>query len=154
LEQAGGITFSDGSIAGFGNSDSQVDAPLYNFVREVDYCSVTVLATRRLLFEELNGFDEAFRSLDYAAADYGLKVRRSGHQVFYQPESASTYVNRYFRGADSFDRAYEDQRSRSHKIFMSRWKDWLKQRPALPPEFNLSAWQELAAQLYQKEGNG
>jgi hypothetical protein len=37
---------------------------------------------------------------------------------------------------------------------MSRWKDWLKQRPALPPEFNLSAWQELAAQLYQKEGNG
>jgi GT2 family glycosyltransferase len=137
LHEAGGIVFSNGSIAGFGNADSQVDAPLYNFVREVDFCSVTFFATRRLLFEELNGFDIGFDSLDYSAADYGLKIRRKGCQVLYQPESAFTYLHR----------PITDHTDKSREIFVRRWADSLKQRPAFSPAIGLGSWQDVASQL-------
>jgi GT2 family glycosyltransferase len=137
LHEAGGIVFSNGFIAGFGNRDPDGDAPLYNFVREVDYCSVTFFATRRLLFDELNGFDTNFDSTDYSAADYGLKIRRKGFQVLYQPESTFTYTNRNFN----------NHTDKSREMLMNRWTDSLKQRPSLPREIGFGAWQDLASHL-------
>jgi len=57
LQEAGGVIFSDGSGCNFGNRDSAPNAPLYSFMREVDYCSRALLATPRALFMELGGFD-------------------------------------------------------------------------------------------------
>src|SRR3989442_2364867 len=39
LREAGGIVFANGRVRSFGESDFQIESPLYNFVREVDFCS-------------------------------------------------------------------------------------------------------------------
>jgi hypothetical protein len=61
LQEAGGVIFSDGSGCNFGKHDPSANAPLYSFLREVDYCSAALLATRRALFLELGGFDRRFQ---------------------------------------------------------------------------------------------
>jgi len=88
LLEAGGIVLSEGSLAGFGNSDLKADAPSFNYVRKVDYCSISFFATYRALFTDLNGFDDRPASLQAAAADYGRRARQKGFDIYYQPESA------------------------------------------------------------------
>jgi len=60
LQEAGSVVFSDGSAANFGRDDLNPDLPLYTFIREVDYCSAALMATRRSLFEALGGFDSQY----------------------------------------------------------------------------------------------
>src|SRR5262249_18636089 len=55
LQEAGGVIFSDGSGANFGRGDYNPEAPLYNYVRDVDYCSGALLATPRSLFIACGG---------------------------------------------------------------------------------------------------
>jgi len=150
LLEAGGVVFSDGSIGGFGDLDFQVDAPLYNFVREVDYCSGALLATRRSLFQELNGFAADFRSLAYGAADYGFKVREKNCHVYYQPESAIVNLENNSSSPDSFQRGNRHQAA-SRERFVTRWRDALKRQPSLPHRFGFATWQTLAAQ-YELKG--
>ena len=69
LQEAGGVIFSDGSGLNFGKNED-ADDPVYNFVREVDYCSGALLATRRTLFLELGGFDLRFEPAYYEDTDY------------------------------------------------------------------------------------
>src|SRR5204862_5170040 len=88
LLEAGGVVLSDGSLAGYGNSDLKADAPLFNFVRKVDYCSIGFFATYRALFTDLKGFDDRLASPQAAAADYARRVRGKDREIYYQPESA------------------------------------------------------------------
>jgi GT2 family glycosyltransferase len=126
LREAGGVISPDGSIAGFGNCDKHLDAPPYSFVREVDYCSATFLATRRSLFEELNGFSAEFPCWDYSAADYGFKIGGSGFRVFYQPQSAAAHMQQRPVDTDSAP-AQAHHPGRSREMFVSRWADTLRQ---------------------------
>src|SRR5262249_2520591 len=66
LDEAGVVVFSDGSAQGFGCGDFQVEDPLYEYVREVESSSGYLLVTRRVLFEDLGGFDRTFRTAMYA----------------------------------------------------------------------------------------
>ena len=87
LQEAGGVVFADGSAAHFGRGDFELDALLYNYVREVDYCSACLLATPRMLFMEENGFDPRFEPAYYEDTDYCFQLRARGYRVYYQPES-------------------------------------------------------------------
>jgi len=145
LQEAGGVVFSNGSISGFGNSDYLADAPLYNFVREVDFCSLTLLATRRSLFEELHGFRTEFDSSSYAAADYGLRVRGKGVHVYYQPESTAVQAGN--GSAITESSRHDEMHLRSRSIFIDRWSEVLKRRPAPPPVLNFGTWQHLVGEL-------
>ena len=145
LREAGGVVFSNGSIASFGNSDPQADKPFYNFVRKVDYCSVTFLATQRPLFEEVNGLAADFSHLDYGAADYGLKVRGKGCHVYYQPETAVFHAKEHFAVSNSSTHN-EVHEAASREMFQKQWADKLKGRPSLPPQFDSATLQFLATQ--------
>jgi GT2 family glycosyltransferase len=150
LREAGGVVFSNGSIGGFGDLDFDVDAPLYNFVREVDYCSGTLLATKRSLFQGLKGFAADFESLAYGAADYGFKVRQKNCHVYYQPESAIVDLQNYASSTDSFQEGNGYQAA-SRERFVTRWAEALKQQPSFPHGFDSAMWQSLAAQ-YELRG--
>src|SRR5262249_23317698 len=83
IDQAGGAVFSDGSAAGFGSGEFQIDDPLYEYVRDVDYCSDVFFATPKPLFQSLGGFDPSFRAASYAHADYCFRLRGRGERVCY-----------------------------------------------------------------------
>jgi GT2 family glycosyltransferase len=145
LLEAGGIIFSNGMLDGFGHHAPQVDAPLYSFVREVDYCSLEFLATRRLVFEGVGGLDSEFPALNYAAADYGLRVRREGHRVLYQPESAATYLNAR-HGPDGTNHMGGAQHS-SRNTLITRWAETLRHKPAYVNSCSSAAWHDFAGRL-------
>ena len=87
LQEAGGVIYRDGSGCNFGKYDRNADAPLYNFVREVDYCSGALLATPRDLFLKLGGFDLRYAPAYYEDSDYCFNLRKHGFRVYYQPQS-------------------------------------------------------------------
>ena len=82
LQEAGAVIFSDASGCNFGRGDSRPNAPLFNFVREVDYCSAALLAIRRSLFLELGGFDLAFSPAYYEDTDLCFRLREKGYRVY------------------------------------------------------------------------
>jgi len=82
LQEAGSLVWSDGSTMGYGVGD---DPGLWRYLyrRDVDYCSGVFLLTPRRLFEELGGFDIAYRPAYYEDADYCVRLHERGRRVIY-----------------------------------------------------------------------
>ena len=59
LQEAGAIIWGDAHGWNYGR-DGDPNAPEFNFVREVDYCSAACLMVRRVLLEQLGGFDRRY----------------------------------------------------------------------------------------------
>jgi hypothetical protein len=81
LQEAGGIVFADGSVAGYGRGDDPAD-PRYCFVREVDFCSSVCLLVRA---EAFGGLDADLTDPLERSADLCLGLRAAGYRVLYQP---------------------------------------------------------------------
>ncbi len=99
------------------------DSPgYYDFARVIrNYSAVTgaCLMTRRALFEELGGFDEAF-AVSYNDVDLCLRIRARGHLVVYTPYAVLYHHQSASRGAydPAKDRKYEDLlRQRWQRVF-------------------------------------
>ncbi len=143
LQEAGGIIFSDASGANFGRNDPRPDAPLYNFVRPVDYCSGALLATSRALFNELGGFDAYYSPAYYEDTDYCFRVRKHGLRVYYQPESQIVHLEGATSGTDlaSGVKSYQVvNRGR----FTKRWEPFMQQQPTAPKRWDFGVMHGLA----------
>jgi len=149
LQEAGGLIFSDGSGANFGRGNYNPDAPLFDFVREADYCSGAVLATPRTLFSELGGFDELFLPAYYEDPDYYFQVRAHGLRGYYQPESVVIHVEGGTHGTDENVGVKRYQAINRGK-FVSKWCDALRAQPTRPDHFGPDIWADLA--LWRREG--
>jgi GT2 family glycosyltransferase/regulator of replication initiation timing len=143
LQEAGGIIFRDASAAHFGRGDADTARLLFNYVREVDYCSGALLATRRSLFLELGGFAADFSPGYYEDVDYCFRLRERGRPVYYQPESEVAHME----GASSADQSAGGMKRHQdinlHR-FQERWAAVLRQQPERPIQFDLEAWCALA----------
>jgi GT2 family glycosyltransferase len=127
LQEAGGVIFSDGSGLNFGRNED-ADDPVYNFLREVDYCSGALLATRRTLFLELGGFDLRFEPAYYEDTDYCFTLRRHGYRVYYQPESAIVHFEGATSGTDPQSGVKRYQIVNQSK-FVEKWREALERQP-------------------------
>ena len=133
LQEAGGIIFSDGSGWNFGRNDPAIDHPLYNHVREVDYCSGALLMTRRETFHALGGFDTRYQPAYYEDTDYCFKLRREGLKVYYQPESVVVHFEGISSGTD-LTAGVKKHQVINKKKFIEKWREVLKHQPPPPPD--------------------
>jgi len=121
LQEAGSIVWHDGSCLGYGRGDEPL-APAYMFRRDVDYCSGAFLLTPRRVWEELGGFDEAFRPAYYEEADYCMRLWERGLRVVYEPDAVIVHYE--FGSSVSSSRAIQLQRDHQ-SIFADRHRDSL-----------------------------
>jgi GT2 family glycosyltransferase len=138
LQEAGNFVFSDGSAANFGRDDRVIEAPLYNHVREVDYCSAALLATPRSLFSQIGGFDKRYEPGYYEDTDYCFEVRKHGHRVYYQPESVVVHTEGGTGGTDLTSGTKRFQVVNQGK-FARKWKEALREQPKRPKQLDLAA---------------
>lgn len=151
LQEAGAVVFADGSAAKFGYRDCDVEVPLYNYVREVDYCSGAVLVTPRALFRRLRGFDMRYAPGFYEDADYCFRVRQAGYRVYYQPESHVVHVEGATAGTDLATGPKRYQALNQSK-FVEKWAEVLQQQPIRPLVLDFSAWAGLAGRQRRNGG--
>jgi GT2 family glycosyltransferase len=143
LQEAGGVIFSDASAANFGRGDLEIDAPLYNYLREVDYVTGALIATPRALFEKLGALDLRYRPIYYEETDYCFRMREAGYKVYYQPASLVIHLEGVTCGTDPGGGQKRYQVLNRQK-FAERWRDALRRQPDNPNHFDGWTWYGLA----------
>ncbi|MEM4989466.1 glycosyltransferase [Collimonas sp. H4R21] len=128
LQEAGGIIWQDGSAWNFGRNQDQLQ-PMYNYAREVDYCSGASIMLTKSLFEELGGFDEHYLPAYCEDSDLALKIRDRGYRVIYQPLSVVVHYEGITSGTDTGQGAKAYQVANLQKQFQ-RWQKRLASHQA------------------------
>jgi GT2 family glycosyltransferase len=142
LQEAGGVVFADGSAANVGRGEYDVELPLFNFVREVDYCSGALLATPRALFATLGGFDARYAPAYYEDTDYCFAVRARDYRVYYQPRCVIVHREGASSGTDPSTGTKRFQ-ALNQATFANKWTAELSDRPRRPSAWGMSTWHEV-----------
>jgi len=81
-------------------------------VKEFSAVSAACMMSRREVFEELDGFDEAF-AVEFADVDYCLRLRHAGYRVVYTPHAELVHHESHTKGTSG---SYHDSRT-----FLGKW---------------------------------
>jgi GT2 family glycosyltransferase/glycosyltransferase involved in cell wall biosynthesis len=122
LQEAGSQVFQDGSARAYGKYADQAD-PMFNQLREVDYCSAACLYAKRKVLDCVGGFDNRYSPAYYEDTDLAFAAREAGFKVLYEPHSTVIHHEYSTSGGTAFDRM-EANRTK----FLEKWAEPLKRQ--------------------------
>jgi GT2 family glycosyltransferase len=126
LQEAGARTYPNGYTQVIGLDVALGEAEERGLLaqRELDYASAAALLVPRRAFEELEGFDLAYRPAYWEDVDLCYRLRASGVRIVLQPSARVTHIGNGSSGGQPYFRAFAADRS--HALFARRWANSLK----------------------------
>jgi GT2 family glycosyltransferase len=125
LQEAGGIIWQDASGWNFGRLEDPT-RPVYNYVREVDYCSGAALMVNRAVFARLEGFDPVYAPAYFEDTDLCFRLRQIGLKTLYQPASQVIHHEGISHGRDTAV-GIKSYQVTNRRTFINRWARRLAQ---------------------------
>ncbi len=121
LQEAGQIIWRDGTTSGYLRGEDPL-IPEANFVRDVDYCSASMLAVKTDILQEVNGFTPIYYPAYFEDTDLCVKIIKAGYRVVYDPNA----VVEHLEYASSNPIVSSGLMQRNHYNFTKEHSDFLR----------------------------
>lgn len=136
LQEAGGIVWNTGDPWNYGRNANAHD-PRYNYTRQVDFLSGASIMLPTILWNELQGFDEAFVPAYFEDTDLAFRVRAKGYKVVYTPFSQVIHFEGQSNGTCTSSSIKKYQEINRPK-FKARWSNACRHNGAVGVDVELN----------------
>jgi len=120
LQEAGCIVWKKGNAWNYGRNQDPLDHK-FNYVRDVDYCSGSLLFVNKKIFDELGGFDTKFHPAYSEDVDLCFSIRNHGYRVLFQPMVSVIHHEGMTQGTN-IDKGIKSYQTKNQEKFAEKWR--------------------------------